>query len=77
MGGRDNNLRVLGEYQRGYRMLTTFSATGRPDDLAPRVSLRTRLQLANDLAFFAECLGRLEEAWAIWVALDGWMRSLG
>ena len=44
---------VLGEYERGYRILAAFSATGRPEDLGATMALRERSLLANDLALFA------------------------
>jgi tetratricopeptide (TPR) repeat protein len=68
---------VLGEYQRGYRILAAFSATGRPEDLGPRMVLRERSLLASDLALFAQKLGRLEEARAIRQEDDTWMKSFG
>ena len=78
MGSYRNLGWVLGEYQRGYRILAAFSATGRPEDLGPTMELRERSFLANDLALFANELGRLREAWAIrQVVDDGWQKSLG
>lgn len=56
---------VLGEYQRGYRILAAFSATGRPDDLGSTMMTHERSLLASDLLLFAEGLGRLDEAWVI------------
>lgn len=67
---------VLGEYQRGYRILAAFSATGRTQDLAPQMKLWNRSVLAHDLALFAQHLGRLAEAWAIHQVADGWTKSL-
>jgi len=67
---------VLGEYERGYRILVAFSATGRPEDLGVTMALRSRSSLANDLALFAHKLGRLEEARAIRRLDDGWSRTL-
>jgi tetratricopeptide (TPR) repeat protein len=63
---------VLGEYERGYRVLAAFSATGRPEDLAVTMALRDRAPLANSLALFAAHLGRLTEARAIRRLGDGW-----
>lgn len=77
MGGFENLGGVLGEYQRGYRILAAFSATGRPEDLGPTMVLRSRTLLANDLALFALRLGRLKETWAIRQVDDGWSKSLG
>jgi hypothetical protein len=68
---------VLGEYQRGYRILMEFSATGQPGDLGMMMALRERALLATDLALFAGELGRVEEAWAIRQVNDGWLKSLG
>jgi hypothetical protein len=67
---------VLGEYERGYRILAAFSATGRPEDLGATMELRQRSHLANELALFAEQLGRLTEARAIRRLEDGWSKSL-
>lgn len=68
---------VLGDYERGYRILAAFSATGRPEDLgAMMATLRWRTLLANDLALFARQLGRLAEAQAIRRLNDGWNKSL-
>lgn len=67
---------VLGEYERGYRILATFSATGRPEDLGVTMALRDRSSLANELSIFTRHLGRLAEAWAIRRLDDGWKKSL-
>ncbi len=67
---------VLGEYERGYRILAAFSATGRPEDLGVTMALRQRLILANVLALFAKRLGRLAEARAIRRLDDGWVKPL-
>lgn len=67
---------VLGEYDRGYRILAAFSATGRPEDLGVSMSLWERSVLANDLSLFAKYLGRLAEARAIRWLDDGWKKSL-
>jgi len=68
---------VLGEYDRGYRVVAAFSATGRPEDLGPPIPLRGRTLLAASLALFALQLGRLAEARAIRRLDDGWTKSLG
>lgn len=68
---------VLGEYGRGHRILAAFSGTGRVEDLAPALALKYRSLLANDLALFAEQLGRLVEAWAVQQADYEWKKSLG
>jgi tetratricopeptide (TPR) repeat protein len=67
---------VLGEYERGYRILAAFSATGRPEDLGPTIVLRERSLLANDLSLFALSLGRLAEARAVRGLDDRWKKSL-
>jgi len=67
---------VLGEYDRGYRVVAAFSRTGRPEDLATRLGLRSRSLLANDLALFAQQLGLLAEARAIRRLDDAWKQSL-
>lgn len=76
LGGYGHFGWVLGEYQRGYRILAAFSATGLPEDLAPTMELRNRSLLANDLALYALCLGRLAEAWAIRQVDNDWAKSL-
>jgi hypothetical protein len=77
MGSFKNLAAVLGEYQRGYRILAAFSATGRPEDTAPTIAPRQRSILVNALALFALSLGRLAEAWEIRQMDDGWKKSLG
>lgn len=67
---------ALGEYERGYRILTAFSATGRPEDLGMTMAPRWRSLLAASLALFAKQLGRLAEAQAIQRLDDGWKKLL-
>jgi len=67
---------MLGEYERGYRILAAFSATGRPEDLGATMTPRWRLLLAHALALFAKRLGRLVEARAIRRFNDGWTKTL-
>ncbi len=67
---------VLGEYQRGYRILSAFSATGRPEELASSLKQRQRSLLANALSLYALQLGRLAEASALRRVDDTWSRSL-
>ncbi len=67
---------VIGEYERGYRILVAFSATGHPEDLGVTMARRTRSLLANELSLFAKNLGRLAEARAIRRLDDGWFKSL-
>jgi tetratricopeptide (TPR) repeat protein len=68
---------VLGEYERGYRILVGFSASGRPEDLGPSMEFKNRSALVNELGFFAFSLGRLAEAWAIRQLDDGWGKTIG
>ena len=77
LGGYKHFGWVLGEYERGYRILAAFSATGRPEDLAVTMALWERSILAIDLALFARQLGRLAEAQAVRRLDDGWRKSLG
>jgi hypothetical protein len=67
---------ILGEYERGYRILVAFSATGRPEDLGATMTPRWRLLLAHALALFAKRLGRLVEARAIRRFNDSCTKSL-
>ena len=76
MGGYINLGLALGEYQRGYRILAAFSATGRPEDLGATMGYRKRSVLANALSLFADHLGRLGEAWAINRADDVWKKPM-
>jgi tetratricopeptide (TPR) repeat protein len=62
----------LGEYERGYRILSAFNATGRLEDFAPTLALRDRSLLVNALGLFAKSLGRLTEARAIRQLDDEW-----
>lgn len=68
---------VLGEYERGYRILAAFSATGRPADLGPTMAPRDRSILASAVAHFAMRLGRLAEARAIRQFDVTWKKTLG
>ena len=77
MGGYKHLGWVLGEYARGYRILTAFSPSGRPEDLALTLDLREQSLLANDLGLFAHKLGRLAEARTIQQVGDEWVTSLG
>lgn len=76
LGGYGHLGHVLGEYQRGYRILAAFSPTGRPEDLGATMVMHKRSLLANELAGFAFKLGRLGEARAIRRLDDTWTRSL-
>ena len=76
LGGYDQLGRVLGEYERGYRILAAFSATGQPEDLGPAMELKWRSILANEFALFALRLGRLAEARAIRWLDDSWKKTL-
>lgn len=76
LGGVDHLGMVLGEYQRGYRILAAFSATGRPEDLGPTMGLVQRSKLVNALAIFALRLGRIVEAWTIRRVINEWWKPL-
>jgi tetratricopeptide (TPR) repeat protein len=67
---------VLGEHQRGYRILIAFSSTGRPEDIGPTLSLEDRAELSNDLSLYALRLGRIEEAWTLRQIDDRWRQML-
>jgi hypothetical protein len=77
MGGGRHLGWVLGEYERGYRILAAFSTTGHAEDLGVTMALRKRSLLANELSLFAKDLGRLAEARAIRRLDDVWTKSLG
>ena len=76
LGGYGHFGWVLGEYERGYRILAAFSTTGRPEDLGLTMGPEWRSLVANDLALFAKQLGRLAEARAIRRLDDGWKKLL-
>ncbi|HYI11638.1 MAG TPA: DUF4062 domain-containing protein [Thermoanaerobaculia bacterium] len=76
LGGYQHLGWVLGEYERGYRILEAFSATGRPEDLGVTMALRWRCLLATTLSLFAKNLGRLGEAQALRRLDDAWSKSL-
>jgi tetratricopeptide (TPR) repeat protein len=77
MGNYKNLGQTLGEYQRGYRILAAFSATGQLEDFGPTLALRGRSILLSDLGIFANHLGRLREAWVIRQMDNVWKESLG
>jgi tetratricopeptide (TPR) repeat protein len=72
MGAFENLGRVLGEYQRGYRILAAFSPTGRADALAKSLLGRRRSLLGNELCLYARRLGRLEDAREIMQTVATW-----
>jgi tetratricopeptide (TPR) repeat protein len=72
IGGNTQFIGQLGEYERGYRILASFSPTGRPEDLGRTLTPGSRYLLAIDLAFFAHRLGRLEEVRSIIDGVNGW-----
>jgi tetratricopeptide (TPR) repeat protein len=72
--GNYDHLKNGGEYERGYRILAAFTASGLPEDLGPTLELTLRSALANQLGLFALDLGRLAEARAIRQLDDGWKR---
>jgi tetratricopeptide (TPR) repeat protein len=77
MGSARQLADILGEYERGYRILVAFSVTSRPEDIGVTMPPRERSVLATDLAAFAKYLGRLAEARAIRWLDDDWIRSIG
>lgn len=76
LGGYRHLGAVLGEYERGYRILAAFGATGRLEDVGATLRLRERSPLANALGLFATRLGRLSEARAVFRLVHGWKKSL-
>ena len=66
-----------GEYQRIYRILASFSPTGRPGDLGRTIELRARTGLVSSLALAAQRLGRLDEALVLRQLDDAWTEPLG
>ena len=77
LGGAIQLARILGEYERGYRILTAFSETGQPEHLGVTMAPPWRSMLANDLAALAKYLGRLIEARSIRRLDDEWRKSHG
>ena len=77
LGGYSHLGKVLVEYERGYRILAAFSATGRPEDLGSTIVPRRRSLLASAFALLALRLGRLADALAIRRVDDIWQRSRG
>ncbi|HET8772134.1 MAG TPA: DUF4062 domain-containing protein [Thermoanaerobaculia bacterium] len=75
LGSHEHLGKLLGEYERGYRILAAFRATSDLEDLAVTMVLRERSFLANDLALFAQRLGRLVESRDIRRLDDGWKKS--
>jgi tetratricopeptide (TPR) repeat protein len=53
---------VLGEYERGYRILSGFQASIQAADWDPPLIMWGQVELVNDLALFSDKLGRLAEA---------------
>ena len=72
IGNLNHLARVLGEYERGHRILAGFCKSDQQQDWAPSLSLRMRSNLVNDLSLFAAKLGRLAEANALLKLNDGW-----
>jgi tetratricopeptide (TPR) repeat protein len=77
MGGIHNLLEVLGQHQRGYRILAAFSPTGRAQDFGSTMEPDERSFLARALSVLALGLGRLAEAREIQQAGYEWAKSLG
>lgn len=76
LGNYDHLGRVLGDFERGYRILAAFSSTGQPEDCAPRLVLRERSIVVGGVFTFASRLGRLGEAWNSWSRTSGWNELL-
>jgi hypothetical protein len=77
MGGYQHLGVTLGEYTRGYRILSGFSKTGRSEGLGLTLHVEDRLHLAKDLALYALKVGRTAEGWAVQRGSDEWARSYG
>jgi len=77
MGAYAHLGKVLGEYERGFRILAAlFASTDVPTDARPRLSIGERSSIANDLSLFASRLGRLAEARRVRQMDDRWKKSL-
>jgi tetratricopeptide (TPR) repeat protein len=66
----------LGENTRGARILTAFAASGRPEDVAPALSLGDRLRLLTDWGLHLQQLGQLEQAAHLFTTSELWARHL-
>ena len=76
LGGSGHLSQVLGEYERGHRLLAGFCESAQPRDWAPSLSLSMRSILVNGFSLFACKLGRLAEAQALRQLDDGWKSEL-
>ncbi|HEX4607042.1 MAG TPA: DUF4062 domain-containing protein [Urbifossiella sp.] len=76
LGGYGHLGKVLGEYERGLRILSAFRPIGRSEDLGATMKLRERAILTSHLGLFAIQLGRLAEAWAIRRVENDWWKTL-
>ena len=76
LGAYRHLAKALGEFDRGYRILSSFSSLGQPHDLGTTMVLSKRSFLANELALFAHRLGRLAEAREIHQLEYDWKRLL-
>jgi hypothetical protein len=72
LGGYKHFAWILGEYERGHRILAAFRAANQPADFAPSLLPQVRSHLVNDLALFANHLGRLTEAHTLFLLHDPW-----
>jgi len=76
LGSYDHLAKVLGEYERGYRILAAFSGVDRPWALDVTTAPQWRAFLASDLSLFAGQLGRLKEARVTGRLVDRWAKSV-
>jgi tetratricopeptide (TPR) repeat protein len=65
LGGYKHLATALGEYERGYRILTGFQPSLQPVHGEPPLLHWGQVELINELALFADKLGRLDEARAL------------
>jgi tetratricopeptide (TPR) repeat protein len=77
LGGYYHLGRNLGECTRGTRITAGFSESGRPEDIAPRLSLIDRGALLTDWGLFLGHLGQLERAANVFAVCERWARELG
>ena len=63
LGGAGHLAFVLGEYQRGYRILSGFKMIDHAEHWMRALSTKNRFRAAFDFALFAIRMGRLIEAW--------------
>lgn len=74
LGGPYNLFRVLGEYARGRRILSSFPNWS--EELGSTVE-EWKYSLVNDLSLFEWRLGRLDDAWGSRRLVDAWRKLQG